>query len=163
MKKLLLVFAAATVLGACKKDSEPAPTPTAATKADVLVAKNWRLSAQTTTYSIANTPSVSQDEYATYSSCERDNFLKFNANKTLLVDEGATKCDQSDPQTQNGSWDFNSDYSKLTLMDPSQGSVAIPFDVVELTATTMHLRYTIVTGTGATAATSVNDITFTSF
>ena len=161
MKKLSLLLLLAATIGGCKKDSETSPG-----KADLLVAKSWRISAQTSSFSsssINNGAVVVTDEYASSAACERDNFIKFSANKTLVADEGATRCSTSDPQTQSGTWDFNSDQTKLSLLDPSQASIAIPFDVVELSASTLHIRYSYSYSSGGISATQVEDITFKSF
>lgn len=161
MKKLSILFLAALALGSCKKNDDNSPS--SASKTDLLTAKNWRISAQTYSVAVSNgTPTVS-DEYANSAACERDNFLKFNTNKSLTADEGATKCSPSDPQTQSGTWDLTTNDTKLTLADPSQGGVPIPFDVVALSATTLHLRYAATVSLGGTSTTSVNDITFTAF
>ena len=144
MKHLSLLLLVAVSLGACKKDSEPAPS--APTKTDLLLAKSWRLTGQTTTFSssaINNGTPVVTDTYATSypNACQRDNFLAFKANKTLIADEGPLKCSPTDPQTQPGTWDFNSDQTKLTLTDPNQGGLPTAFEVVTLSATTLQLRF----------------------
>lgn len=141
----------------CKKDSPGTPTPTAS-KADLLTAKKWRTSASTTTTTYNNQTSTS-DDYASMSPCERDNFTQFNANKTAVFDEGATKCNSSDPQTTNGTWDLNSDQTKLNLTDPDLGGLVIPFEIVTLDASTLSLRFT----QSASGATRTVNITFKSF
>ncbi len=161
MKKLSLLLLVAATFGGCKKDSE-----TSTGKAELLVAKSRIISAPTSSFSsssINNGAVVVTDEYASSAACERDNFLKFSTNKTLVADEGATKCSTTDPQTQSGTWDFNSDQTKLSLLDPSQASIPIPFDIIELSATTMHLRYSYNYSSGGISATQVDDITFKSF
>jgi hypothetical protein len=163
MRKISLLLLVAVTLGACKKDSENTPTTS---KTDLLAAKSWRISTQTSSFSSSNinngTP-VTTDEYAASSACERDNFIKFNTNKTLVVDEGASRCDTSDPQTQNGTWDFNSDQTKLTMIDPSQGSVPIQFDIVELSASKLQLRYSYSYSSGGISATQTENVTFSAF
>ena len=77
-----------------------------------------------------------------------------------MADEGAAKCSASDPQTRAGTWDITSDQTKLTLADPTQGGVPTQLDIIELSATTLHLRSTINTN-GGVPVTSVNDLTFT--
>jgi hypothetical protein len=156
MKKISFLLLAALALGSCKKNDDNSPA--APSKTDLLTAKNWRITAQknTTTF---GTQTSTTDEYAALSACERDNFAKFNTNKTVVFDEGATKCSTSDPQTESGTWDFNSDQSKLNLTDPSLGGVVIPFDIVELSATTLHVRYT----NSASGVSSTEDVTFTAF
>jgi hypothetical protein len=161
MKKIYFLLLGVASLSACKKDSEPAPADNSPT--GLLLAKNWRVTAQnlTVTSSVLNT---NVDMYATYYSnaCQRDNFIKFNADKTLTADEGAMKCNTTDPQTKAGTWSFSSNDTKLNLVDPTQGGAPVPFDIITLSATTLHIRYTIVTN-GGIPVTNVNDITMTAF
>jgi hypothetical protein len=45
--------------------------------------------------------------------CQKDNTYSFNANGSGTMDEGATKCSVSDPQTQPFTWSFS---AKDTLL-----------------------------------------------
>lgn len=135
MKKLFLFALAAAAVSACKKDSENTPS-----RMDLITAKNWRVTALTSTTTITpasgSSSTTTRDDYAQYSACEKDNFYKFNTNKTVVADEGPTKCDPSDPQTTTIAWDFNSDQTKLlTGANYSE-------DILELSATTLRLRET---------------------
>jgi hypothetical protein len=48
--------------------------------------------------------------------CTKDNLIKFNADKSLTRDEGASKCDPSDPQIiTDSNWTFNSDESSVNI------------------------------------------------
>jgi hypothetical protein len=149
MKRLFLFLLGVASLGACKKNNETSPE---ASRTELLTAKSWRLSAATITADATKT-----DEYATSEACERDNFIKFNTDKTVIVDEGATRCDPSDMQTQTSTWDFNSDQTKLTV--PIYAGVSLAADIVELTPTTLHVRYTDTSN----APTETYDYIFTSF
>ena len=162
MRKASLLLLLAAALGSCKKDNETTPTASAS-KADLLVAKSWRISAETSTYTVTGSTPIITNEYAGAATCERDDFLKFNANKTAVFDEGATKCNTSDPQTQNGTWDLTTNDTKLSLLDPSQGSIAFPFDVITLSANTLQLRYSYSYSSGGISATQTRDVTFTAF
>jgi hypothetical protein len=138
----------------CSDDSDNA-TPN---KTTLLTAKKWRITAQTTSTTVAGS-TITNDVYADMEPCERDNFAQFLANKVVTFDEGATRCDQADPQSTTGSWDFNSDQTKLNLSQPDLGGAAYPFDIVTLNESTLALRYT---GTVQGFAVTLN-ITFTSF
>ncbi|GAA4501904.1 hypothetical protein GCM10023172_24430 [Hymenobacter ginsengisoli] len=70
--------------------------------------------------------------------CDKDDFYKFNTDKTAIVDAGPTKCSPSDPQTESGTWAFNSNETKLTLMLPNS-ALNGDADIKELSATTLHL------------------------
>lgn len=160
---LLLLLSLFALLSGCKSNLAEPP----ASRADLLLAKKWRVTAQTNTYStpqLNNGVPVVTDIYAAFYSlpCAQDNFIQFYADKTVVFDEGATKCAATDPQTETSNWAFNADQTKLTLADPTQGGNAVPFDVLELSATTLRLRYTVVT-TGTIVVTSINDLTLTAF
>ncbi len=160
MKKLSLFLFVAVTLGACKKDNENTPTPPSRT--ELLTAKNWRISGHTST-TVSNGTTIKKDEYAASPACERDDFTKFNASKVVVYDQGASKCDASDPQTENGAWDINKDETKLTVASPALASLALPCDIVELTATTLHIRFVIPIPGGTATDSETDDVTFTAF
>ncbi|GAA4378667.1 hypothetical protein [Hymenobacter koreensis] len=136
MKKVVLLatLAAACTFTACKKDSEKTQT-----KTEMITAKSWRVTADKSSIS-GNGQSSTSDDYATYQACEKDNFLKFMTDKKVEFNEGPTKCAQSDPQTEIGAWDFNSDQTKLTLTDQGSG-LSLVFDVIELSSSTLKIKY----------------------
>ena len=114
------------VLGGCKKSDEAPATATSRTS--LLTAKSWRLTA--TTFTVNGFPVPSSTFFP---DCSKDDLLKFNADKTLVKDESATKCNSSDPQTQAGTWAFNNDESKLTIAVPNS-PLNGEADVKELTS-----------------------------
>ena len=152
MKNLFLLAAGLALLGACK-DKAVTPTPP---RLDLLTAKNWRISAQTTTSSDSPTTT---DNYATLPAYELDNFYKFNTDKTLVIDEGATKRKASDSQTETLTWDFNADQTQL-LVTSAGSTKPEADDIVELSATTLRLRTVTTTSLGTVKTLNV---TFTAF
>jgi hypothetical protein len=67
--------------------------------------------------------------------CELDDIYRFNSNKTFTVEEGATKCNTTDPQIkESGPWRFNAAETKLYLGTDS-------VEVIELTSSVLHLRF----------------------
>ncbi|MGI4869686.1 MAG: lipocalin family protein [Janthinobacterium lividum] len=155
MKKATLLLASIALLSACKKDSE-----NTASKTDMLTAKNWRVSAQTTTTTINGQTSTS----STIASCDADDFIKFNTDKTLVDDEGATKCNSSSAQTTPGTWSFNSDESKLTV---TESGVSTTADIKELSSSVLHL-YATQTQSQTVGGTTISytyttDVTYKSF
>ena len=163
MKKLLSLFLVAAALASCSKKDDSTPTPIPASPTELLTAKSWRISAETSSTAITGSPTpIVQDEYANMKACERDDFTKFNTDKSATFDEGATKCSTTDPQTQTGSWSLNSANTQLTIKDPTQGSTIV-FDVVTLSATTLSLRYSTSYSSGGISATITENVTFTAF
>ena len=153
---MLATVAGSLVFTSCKKDSDD---PKPKSKAELITAKNWRVSADVSTEVGSNGQTVTTDGYAKYQACEKDDYVKFNSDKTLKSNQGTNRCNSSDPQEETGSWDFNSDQTKLTLVNPNFGGLAIQLDLVELTATTLKTK--ISSGSGSTLETQT--ITFTAF
>ncbi|UOQ73629.1 hypothetical protein [Hymenobacter cellulosilyticus] len=162
MKRLpIAVLALACAFTGCKKDNEDTPAP-AQSKTDMLTSKRWRVIADVSTETI-NGKTTSYDEFADYEACEKDNFTKFSPDKTLKVDEGTLKCDPSADQQSSGTWDFNSDQSKLLLASPDLGGLTVPFELVELNSTTIKLRLTQTFGTDPNKETYTETYTFSAF
>jgi hypothetical protein len=138
MSRFLLValsFVLVGALGGCKKEA-------ADTKLDLLVDKNWQVSALTVTFS--GTKQSTQDAYALLPACQKDNYTRFSVNKTLEVNEGKSIC-QGSQQQAAGTWDINSDQTILYLSATNYGApVAIPVDILELSASKLVLQSTVV-------------------
>ena len=108
MKKVLIFSTLLIALNACKKDdAKPA------SKADLLTSGTWRLTAAVTDMDGDGT--FETDEYAAFGTCFTDNIWTFNSNNSIAVDEGATKCDPSDPQVQTGSWQLTNNQTNLSF------------------------------------------------
>jgi hypothetical protein len=157
MQKLFLLALAVASLSACKKDSDTTPSRT-----DLLTTPRWRITAETETITLTQpggspAPTVF-DRYAGRTACERDNFHKFNADRTWVIDEGPSKCLANDPQIGSSTWDFNGDQTKLLVPSPSLPANLSEVDIVELTPSTLRLRSDL-DGTG----TDIIEFTFTAF
>lgn len=75
--------------------------------------------------------------------CDRDNIMFLKSDSTVLLDEGPTKCDPGDPQSESGgTWLLLNDDSQLQFssfpFDP-EGKPQT-FDIMELTESKMNLR-----------------------
>jgi hypothetical protein len=99
------------------------------TKADLL-AKTWKYKSFT-----AAAGALTIDVMSQLKPCELDDIYRFNSNKTFSVEEGATKCNTTDPQIkESGPWRFNAAETKLYLGTDS-------VEVIALTASSLHLRF----------------------
>jgi hypothetical protein len=109
-KNFSILFAAtvlvASLFTSCKKDED---------RTALLVGKNWKLSALTVDPAIDFFGVQISDLYAQFETCDKDDILTFEAGGTLTFDEGASKCDSSEPQTIAGTWAFNTDETILTV------------------------------------------------
>ena len=141
----LLGLSLMLALAGCGKNSDPTPATKLSANTTLLTTPKWRISAVvgTTTFG-GQTTTV--DGYANLQSCQKDNFIKFNADLTAVSDEGATKCSSSAPQSKQGTWSFNATETQITTVDPSvpAGSVGntIVADVLQLTASTLQVKTT---------------------
>lgn len=72
-------------------------------------------------------------------SCEKDNTITFKSDSTGTLNEGATKCDPSDPQTTSFKWWFKDNGAVLYSPDPIFGGLSGDAKVIELTGTKMRV------------------------
>jgi len=127
---VLLVF----VFVGCKKDSP-------ASKTSIIASKAWRV----TSFKFSVGSVVVLDYLQGMPACELDNVTKFATAGTYIIEEGATKCDPSDPNVYDtGNWKLESNETKFNL----DGEL---LDVVEISNNIIKLRATVtesgVTGT----------------
>ena len=143
MKTTIKTIAAACLMlsltiTSCKKKDEATPTVAThtPTKTELLTGKNWKL-----TSSIVSPAFFGEtDLYASMLSCEKDNITIFNSNGTVTDDQGATKCDPSDPQQSTTyNWSFNTDQTILTI-DGDDGII------ITLSTTTLKISVVIAYG-----------------
>lgn len=93
----------------CKKDSEKQPT-----KTELVTASPWLFSSASIDQNndgvgdVAVPPSVLLP-------CYTDNTLTFKADGTGTFDEGATKCNTTDPQSSPFTWSFTSAEQNITF------------------------------------------------
>lgn len=125
------------ILAACNDSSTITPAPAVKTKTDMLCFSTWTVSAATINPGIdIGGGTKITDLHAQSDSCDMDDFIKFNADKTGKDDDGLTKCDPTDPQSISFAWIFNEDETKLTY----DGDV---YDIITLNETTLKIKITI--------------------
>lgn len=113
------------------------------TNTSTLTAGSWKIAEYTLT-----TSAGTEDLLALVDSCEKDDIFTFQADKTILRDEGATKCSPDDPQTKtDGTWDITSNKFTGSGDDGSQ-----TWDIITLDNSTFKLSATkTLSGESATA------------
>jgi Lipocalin-like domain len=120
----LLAFVAITTF-ACKKDEAVVDNTT------LITTGKWKQISETT---------AGVDTYASFLACEKDNTLAFATTGTATFDEGATKCDPADAQTETATWAFSGTDKKTVVL--TQGGFGITFTINELTTTSLKWQYT---------------------
>lgn len=114
-------------------------------RAELIVNKNWRVTAEVEQFN-----GTSQDIFATAPACEKDNFIRFGGNSQMVMDEGATKCDPSDPQSTTLNYYFN---GSSNIMITTQGFQQ-QYYIQALDATTLILQSYYYNGSGYTYTTT---------
>lgn len=139
---LIWALALVVLLGTgCKKDDTKTDSGPSA-KATLLTSKRWTLSDVTIQKSGS---AIIEHPYNDMEGCDKDNFLRFNADHSAVVDEGLQRCGPADPQTYSGSWELTANETRLLLTTPLYGTgVATNPDLVELSASRMVLRGTLI-------------------
>jgi hypothetical protein len=137
-KNVMLAFAIVAI-ASCKKD-ETAPsnasTVPVVLSAQDLIAKKWRQVSAIETYNFAP---GSTEVFANSNECLKDNITIFNTNGVFSYTAGVLKCNTSEPDLlEGGTWSLTNNNTKL-----SYTAAGIPYlnDIVELTGTSLKLRY----------------------
>jgi len=128
----LLPLMVVLAMASCKKDD---PTTT-----ELLIdSDGWILVSMTVDPPIVDPISGTSitDFYAQMDACDKDDITIFQDNGTYITDEGATKCDPNDPQTETGTWVLSADEKTITIdgeswtiesLTKSSMRVTFPFD-----------------------------------
>ncbi len=135
---LLIALFSLFTLASCNKDKDPK----AKSKEDLLAEKKWKTTALTINPGIVHpiTGATVTDLYTQiYKDCNRDDYVQFMKNGQYISDQGTTRCDATDPQTETGTWVFNGDKTKVTI---TSGGESYTADILELTDNTVKLQYT---------------------
>lgn len=155
MKKISFLVTALTVISvaftSCKKDDgddEPVKTPEKTT-AEKLTLGGWITTSGTVTPPLFGT----SDWFAEYAPCEKDDVTTFKAGGVLTLDEGATKCNASDPQVYStGTWSLAADNKTITVTE--DGST-YTYVIQSITETSMTVTQTeVFSGTTYTSTIS---------
>ncbi|HTN16791.1 MAG TPA: lipocalin family protein [Chitinophagaceae bacterium] len=146
MRKIIAAILLSGILfGSCKKkDKDPSKT-------ELLQKGKWKLS-QANFNGFVNLMDNMKD-------CQKDNFYFFNADKTMTVDEGATKCNSSSEQTYtDGYWNLVNNDAQISINGSALGfGGTLTGDIVTLSSSTLQIKKdTTVSGFKGTA-----NITFT--
>lgn len=126
MKKLLLILTVIMVfVSSCTEDKS---------NTELLTGTDWRITAWTVSPAILGIT----DWYANMEPCEKDDSFSFNSDGSASIDEGASKCDPDDPQTETGTWSFNSDETLLTIIADGETQ---SWEIIDLTNKVLKIKW----------------------
>ena len=121
------------VLISCNKDDELGNQ-----KEKMLTGKNWKLTSAQSDPPIDSDGQSITDIYAVMPSCAKDNTTKFNADGSVLFDEGPSKCDAQDPQTEISEWSFNSDKTSMTV---DVDNKTVRYKIIEISNSRLKISF----------------------
>ncbi len=130
----------AILFSSCSKDKEELSA-----KTELLTKSAWKMTAYTvepgfpTFDDEGNITGSTNDIFAFLDDCEKDDTHMFNTDKSMITDEGMTKCESSDPQKTNGTWSFNADETSLTITEEGEPQLV---EILELTQSVLKIKST---------------------
>ncbi len=148
---IALTLTSTILLTSCKKEEKepeptPAPTPAPApaqTNTQKITGKAWKTTAATVdpAYNVGGT--MITDWYSQMPACSKDDLMTLNSNGTYTEDEGASKCDPSDPQVTTGTWVWNSNETIITI---TENGASYNYEIVQNDGTTLKYKQSEIIG-----------------
>lgn len=126
---LLFIAVAAITITSCKEDD--GDTTPALTAEQKLAGNTFLITDQT----ITENDTIIQS-FDDLDACDKDDLLIFNADKTGSFDEGVSKCDPNDPQSESMTWDLVSE----TRLKVTDAFLTDTFDIVTNDGTNLKLE-----------------------
>lgn len=129
---LLMLVAGATVTVSCKKEVKQDKPKT---KTELLTSGSWVRTSFTSdpAYDWYHDGYYTTNLFDLIQPCETDNFETYYTDGTWELNEGQTKCNESDPQTGTLPWAFTENETKIVFNGWDE------YILVELTPTTLKL------------------------
>jgi|SRR5690606_4184595 len=131
MKKITLltaIFIIAINFGCKKDDDDNNPS-----KKDLLTTGSWKLTAVVSDEDGDGTHEL--NDFIYFSDCYTDNYYIFKANGELELNEGNSKCDQADPQTETANWQLINNENTLVIENDN-------YAIEDLNTSTLRLKET---------------------
>lgn len=135
---IALVFSLSILVG-CEKDESSSSTKT---KTELITSKPWKY----------NDAKIDTDNNGTgdvalpagfVEACQIDNTITFSTGGAGTIDEGATKCDVTDPQSIPFTWMFTSNETIITFSSAVFAGIGGDFKLVSLTETELVISQTV--------------------
>lgn len=132
MKNIQLTAVLLAVLfTACnKKDKSPS-------RSELLTTGSWKITASESDNDANGT--YETDNYASFNDCFKDNIFTFKMGGQAELDEGPTKCDPMDPQTEIASWQLTNNDNNLVVDGDT-------YTILELSTSTLRFKQDLAGG-----------------
>lgn len=114
---ILMAVLFITGISACSKSQQTTTPVTVSIDSTAIFLKtgNWKL----TVFTITPALNGVTDGLYLQPDCLRDNLWQYADNNVFYINEGATKCNDADPQIQQGTWNYDETTKILTFTTPT--------------------------------------------
>lgn len=136
MKKVLYFLPILFLATSCDKDDDD-NTPAGKTKTQILTESSWRF--ETAGLDNNKDGTIDTDLSSQINACAKDNTVKFEANGSGTVSEGANQCASSSGPTTPFTWAFASNETALNITGNAVLGYGGQYKVVSLTETRLSL------------------------
>ena len=124
--KITVLLLGALCLAACSKSSSKK------SKTEFISTSTWKFSQAGLDNNNDGTIDVAAPA-SLVEACLTDNLVTFKSDKTGVVDEGATKCSSTDPQTNTFTWSLSADESQITFSGALIAGISGDAKIIEVT------------------------------
>jgi Lipocalin-like domain len=119
----------------------------------ILESGDWQFTASFTSVKVGDSTEI-VDLLATLPECTKDNYFIFQPDGTLIVDEGATKCNDSNPQRiSSGTWQLMNNSTQLQFTDEVFGFGIVTANLNQIDNSILQISY-VTTYNGDSAITT---------
>ena len=132
--RLCLLLLSAASISACSKSSSKK------SNTELLTQASWKFESEGIDFDKNGTIDMSSGEF---DDCDKDDIGKFETGGTGTYDQGASKCDPADPQTESFTWQFKNGEKEIEYD-------GLSFIIESLTETNLRLYAEEDPGTGTT-------------
>jgi hypothetical protein len=137
MKKLnflILIAVSFIFIVACQKEDKM-------DKKEILSAHSWKISGLKVDPAVNFGGIPISNLYVWMPACQKDNLLFLNDDGSYQFTEGATKCDETDPQIfEQGTWSLSEDESKLFT---TSDSTSLEYAIESISTSEIKGSYTL--------------------
>lgn len=130
-KPIFFLLSIALFFVACDKDDS------GASNTDKLTNGQWKIISSVAKFTF-NGIEQTVDAFGQLPACQKDNLAEFQADGTLIADEGATKCSTNDPQQETGTWEFAQGETHIIVVSDDYDFDA---EILELTDSKLRVKY----------------------
>lgn len=144
---VLALLAIGFIIWGCNKDDDDDNNDVQA-KVQLMIAAPWKYDTAAIDTDKNGTPDQAFPPGFGIQTCIKDNVITFKSDSTGTLNEGATKCNSTDPQNTAFNWWFKDNGAILHSPDPIFGGFSGDAKVIELSGTKLRVTKEITTQLG---------------